>query len=327
VEMYCFDPAVEDITNNATDLRIDIRTFLNENALPGRLEHVAFVVRQYLADLELEIAAKIKALGSSEAEKTALKTKVETQIADFKSQCERAFRRLQNEMEILKSDASQDVDRRVHKVFSNFKEKIEHASGISEIRSYFDNAENGGLKNDIMVEVNAIGMTLKSEVNRIVDRYNDESVEGMSSWNAFLCDELGVERPFLAKVPPLVWDAIFVAVWNYFLPFGWLTAILGHVIGKKTFGLDPNAVLQPIILAQARSKISEAEGQIRVQINDQVKANVEAAFLKIKEGLGTYNQTQVEKMRKMVENDEVSSKRGELEKAKADIAAAIESLN
>jgi len=30
VEMYCFDPAVEDITNNATDLRIDIRTFLTK---------------------------------------------------------------------------------------------------------------------------------------------------------------------------------------------------------------------------------------------------------------------------------------------------------
>ena len=36
VEMYCFDPAVEDIMSDVAEIRMTLRSFLTENAAPGR---------------------------------------------------------------------------------------------------------------------------------------------------------------------------------------------------------------------------------------------------------------------------------------------------
>ena len=324
VEMYCFDSSIEDIISEVSDLRIAIRTFLNNNALPGRLERVAYEVRQYLEDVELEVAAKIKSLGTSEAEKAALQQKVEDQIAEFKAQCEKSFRRLQSEMQELKVDASQRSSIAVRRAFSAFVEKLELAPDVSAIRKLDDNAEDS-VRNDLADRMASLGREIKIEIEAIVDRYAQNLTDAMKLWNKILLDDFKIDRPFVAKIPPILIDAIMVVVWNYFLPFGWLTAILGHIIGRR-LGLDPTIFVKPILLSQAKGKIVEAQTQTEQQIADQISTNVDSAFLKIKESLETYNHGQVEKMRKMVVCEEVSSGRDELEKVKSDIASAIQSL-
>lgn len=324
VEMYCFDSSIEDITNTETDLRLLIRSFLNDNALPGRLERVAFAVRQYLEDVELEIAAKIKASETSETEKAALSQKVEEQIAAFKAQCERAFRRLQTEMEDLKADAARRSESAVRRSFANLREKLDLASDVAAVRKILERAEDI-LRNDLDDRICTIGREMKSEIGSIVDRYASNLADAMSNWNRILLEEFKVDRPFLSRIPPIVFDAILVAVWNYFLPFGWLTALLGHLVGKN-LGLSANVILKPVLVMQAKGKMSEAESQLVQQVVEQIRANADSAFFSVKEALEKYNQEQVGKMRKMAETEAVSSDRNELEQAKTDIQAALESL-
>lgn len=324
VEMYCFDSSVGDIISDVSELRLAIRTFLNDNALPGRLERVAYEVRQYLEDVELEVAAKIKSIGTSEAEKAALQQKVEDQIAEFKAQCEKSFRRLQTEMQELKEDASQRSSIAVRRAFSAFVEKLELAPDVSAIRKLVDNAEDS-VRNDLADRMASLGREIKIEIEAIVDRYAQNLTDAMKPWNKILLDDFKIDRPFVAKIPPILIDAVMVVVWNYFLPFGWLTAILGHLIGRR-MGLDATIFVKPILLSQAKGKITEAQALAEQQIADQISTNVDSAFLKIKESLETYNQRQVEKMRKMVVCEEVLSGRDELEKVKSDIASAIQSL-
>jgi len=286
---------------------------------------VAFVVRQYLVDLELEIAAKIKASGASESEKAALGRKVEEQVAEFRAQCERSFRRLQAEMEELKADSARRGGVAVHRAFASLAEKLDYASDVSALRKVIEQAEVT-VRNDLDVRICTIGREINSEVAAIADRYARNLTDAMAGWNRILLEEFNIDRPFVAKIPPILIDTLLVVIWNYFLPFGWLTALVAYAVGKN-LGLNTNNIMKPILLSQAKSKFAEAETQVGQQVEEQIRTNVDSVFFSLKEAIEEYNQSQVEKMRKMVENDEVSSGRGELEKAKADIAAAIESLN
>lgn len=324
VEMYCFDSSIGDIISDASELRLAIRTFLNNNALPGRLERVAYEVRQYLEDVELEVAAKIKALVTSEAEKAALQKKVEDQIAEFKAQCEKSFRRLQSEMQELKEDASQRSSIAVRRVFSAFVEKLELAPDVNAIRKLVDNAEVS-VRNDLTDRIATLGREIKIEIEAIIDRYAQDLTDVMNAWNKILLDDFKIDRPFVAKIPPILFDAIMALVWDIFLPGGPLLGVFAQIIAKK-FGLDPTIIVVSLLRSQAKAKIAEAQEQAEKQIPEQIGKNVDSAFLKIKESLETYNKGQVEKMRKMVVCEEVSSDRAELEKTKTDIAAAIQSL-
>lgn len=324
VEMYCFDPSIDDIINDASELRLTIRSFLNENALPGREERIAFSVKQALENFELELAAKLKTIGSSEAEKAALKEKIEKEVADFKSKCEKAFQNIQEEMRDIMDTATGDVDNSVHGAFSAFYEKLELSDTVDGMKKILNNAENT-LKSDLSQRINQIGTTIKTRMETVLARYANEVNDIQSKWNLFLDEDFDVKRPFVAKIPTIVFDAINVVALNIILPFGWITAIVAHLFGKQFFNPTTWAV-KHLILKQVKTGLDDSEDEVRQQVMNQIRGNIANAFSEIKTGIESVNQAQVQTMLKAIDDNTDSDERASLESAKADIAAAILSL-
>lgn len=325
VEMYCYDSSVSDIICDVSELRLTIRTFLQENALKGRTERVASAVRQYLEDVELELAAKIRACGSSEAEKTALKAKVDAQIALFKEQSTKSFGTLQQEFEDLKIDASRRVDRAVDAAFSAFVQKIEAAKSLDELKRLCEESELKDLRYDLEQKVVVLDRELRTDIAAIVERHAQSLSDALSSWNRFLLDDLGIDRPMLAKIPAITWFVLDVFIYDVLLPMGWMTALVGRLIGGK-FRISLTELAKPVLRHQMKGKIDEARGQVFAQISDRMCARIDEAFAQVKEEVEKYNRQQVERMQKAIGTEEASAARANLEQAKSAVSAAVKAL-
>lgn len=325
VEMYCYDSSVGDIICDVSELRLTIRTFLRENAMKARTERVAFAVRQYLEDVELELAAKIRACGSSEAEKAALKAKVDGQIAIFKEQSTKAFGSLQQEFENLKIEVSSRVDRTVDSAFSAFAQKLEAAKTLDELKRLCEENELKGVRYDLEQKVSALDREIRTDIATIVENHAQNLSGALTSWNRFLLEDFGIDRPVLAKIPTFAWFAIDVFIYDVILPMGWMTALAGRLIGGK-LKISTTTIAKPILLMQLKGKIDEARGQTSVQISEKMCAHVDEAFAKVKEELEKYNHQQVERMQKAIGTEEASTARAELEQAKSAVSAAAKAL-
>ena len=325
VEMYCYDSSVSDIICDVSELRLTIRTFLQENALKGRTERVASAVRQYLEDVELELAAKIRACGSSEAEKTALKAKVDAQIALFKEQSTKSFGTLQQEFEDLKIDASRRVDRAVDAAFSAFVQKIEAAKSLDELKRLCEESELKDLRYDLEQKVVVLDRELRTDIAAIVERHAKSLSDALSPWNRFLLDDLGIDRPMLAKIPAITWFVLDVFIYDVLLPMGWMTALVGRMIGGK-FRISLTELAKPFLRHQMKDKIDEARGLVFAQISDRMCARIDEAFAQVKEEIEKYNRQQVERMQKAIGTEEASAARANLEQAKSAVSAAVKAL-
>lgn len=325
VEMYCFDPSIEDIMSDVAEIRMTIRQFLSDNALPGREEKVANLLRAEIEKDLVEIAAKIKTAGASEAERAALAAKVEAEVVRFKEKAERAFERFQDEVKALDDDTMHDVDLAVDAVFDKFYAELSEKETVDAMKKVLERASTT-LKSDLQDKISIIGLKLKAEIGRLVDRYGKDMEECQKAWNVFISDEFEIKKPIAAKVPTLVITAIEVALLNFVLPFGWITAIIAKMLLGDSFS-PVIWVEKKLILSQIKKSLEEAKPDVRTQIMQQVDAGIQKTFDDVKSAMEASNKAQVEAIRAVLSAEPVGyGGRSALESAKADLEAALETL-
>ena len=324
VLMYCYNDKVDGMINNVEALRKEIRAYLDANALPGRMERVAFAVREFLADCELKIAGELKALDASDAEKEALKQKIEKQVDEFKARCEKSFGRLTREIEELKDESEDMVKSAVRPIFSKFYSDLEKLPNVSDIKKEIDAAEET-LRNKLVQPMAEIQRYAKTGLDGILERYEGDCADGLTEWNRILIDDFGVERPFLAKIPAIVWEAINVGVLDYFLPLGWLTALCARWLGGDKLKLT-DYLVRPLLLNSLKENLNQAAEDLSVSIGAQIGQNVDKVFWDLKKSIEQSSQAQVERMRSVVCEQQPTSDRSALEAAKSEIGNAIAGL-
>ena len=325
VEMYCFDPAVEDIMSDVSEIRMTLRSFLTENALPGREEKVANLVRLELEKDLAAIAAKLATAGKSDSERAALAAKVEAEVARFKEKAERAFERFQDEVKALNDDTMHDVDLAVESVFDKFYAELAEKETVDAMKKVLDKAQTT-LKSDLQDKVSIISLKLKSEIVRFVDKYGNAMEEGRRTWNVFVSDEFQIKKPVAAIIPTIVWTALEVGLLNVILPFGWITAIIAHVLTGGTF--NPTTwLVKKEILREVKKALEAAKPEVRTQIMQQVDAGIQKTFVDVKTAMEASNKAQVEAIRAALAAEPAGSgDRPALESAKADLESAIAAL-
>lgn len=325
VEMYCFDPSIEDIMSDVAEIRMTIRHFLSDNALPGREEKVANLLRAEIEKDLIEIAAKIKTAGASEAERAALAAKVEAEVARFKEKAERAFERFQDEVKALDDDTMHDVDLAVDAVFDKFYAELSEKETVDAMKKVLERASTT-LKSDLQDKISIIGLKLKAEIGRLVDRYGKDMEECQKAWNVFISDEFEIKKPIAAKVPTLVITAIEVALLNFVLPFGWITAIIAKMLLGDSFS-PVMWVEKKLILSQIKKSLEEAKPDVRAQIMQQVDAGIQKTFTDVKAAMEASNKAQVDAIRAaFAAGPAGTGDRSALESAKADLETLIETL-
>ena len=325
VEMYCFDSSIEDIMSAVSEIRMTIRQFLSDNALPGREEKVSNLLRAEIEKDLVEVAAKLKTIGSSEADRAALAAKVETEVARFKDKAERAFERFRDEVKALNDDTMHDVDLAVEAVFDKFYAELAEKETVDAMKKVLSKAEST-LKSDLQDKVSIISLKLKSEIARFVEKYGNEMEEGRRTWNVFVSDEFQIKKPVAAKIPTIVWTALEVGLLDVILPFGLITAIIGHLLVGNAF--NPAAwLVKKEILREVGNALDEAKPEVRTQIMQQVDAGIQKTFVDVKAAMEASNKAQVEAIRSALAAEPAGSgDRVELESAKADLESALAAL-
>ena len=325
VELYCFDSAVTDIMSDVSEIRLKIRTFLTENALPGREEKVANLVRAEIEKDLVEVAAKLKTVGTSEADRAALVAKVEAEVAHFKEKAELAFERFQADVQALDDDLMHDVDNAVEIVFAKFLDELKAQDSIDGMKRVLDKAE-ATIKDGLQNRISIIASKLKDEISDLVKQYGKNMEDVRRRWNVFLSDEFQIQKPFVAKIPTTVWTALEIVLLNIILPLGWITAIVAHLCGKSFF--NPVAFGAKILIVQQVEKgLEESKLEVRHQIMNQVSMATHSTFDAIKNGMEEFNHAQVEAIRSALAAEPADSgDRAALESAKADLESALAAL-
>lgn len=325
VKMYCFDSSVEDIMSDVAEIRMTIRQFLADNALLGREEKIANLLRVELEKDLAGIATKLATAGKSDAERAALAARVEAEVSRFKVKAERAFERFQDEVSALNDDINRDVNLAVDAVFDKFYAEFSEKEDLDAMKKVLERASTT-LKSDLQDKVSIIALKLKSDVNRLIDRYAEDMDECRKPWNVFISDELKIEKPIAAKVPTLVIKAIEVALLNVILPFGWITAIIAKMLLGENFSPAEWGV-KKLVLSQVKKGLEEAKPNVYSQIMQQVDACIQKTFVDVKAAMEASNKAQVEAIRSALAASPVAfGDRAALESAKADLESALAAL-
>ncbi len=326
VEMYCFDSAVEDIMSDVSEIRMTIRQFLVDNALPGREEKVANLVRAEIEKDLVEVAAKLKTAGASDAERAALAGKVEAEVAKFKDRADRAFDRFQDEIKSLKDDVAHEVDLAVEAVFDKFLADLAGQPTVNAMKNVLANAETT-LKSDLQDKISIIGLKLKSDINNVVARYGKDMEDAGGSWNVFLSEELDIKTGMVAKIPTLAYDVINVIALNLILPVGgFIIPIIAHIIGKQFFNPTTWGV-KKLIVSQVKNGLEETKPEVHSQIMSQIDVGIQKTFDSVKAAMEASNKAQVEAIRSALSAESApTGDRAALESAKADFETALATL-
>lgn len=325
VKMYCFDESITDIISDVSELRMELRTFLNENALPGREEKNANRLRAEIEKDLVEIAAKLKTVGTSEAEREALRVRVNKEVERFKEKAERAFASFQDGLATVRARMTQDVDLAVKGVFAHFLTELEKQNSVKQLKSVLKNAEQG-IRSDLQDKLSVIGLTLRQALDRLMVRYAENLAAGASEWQLFLEEEFNIKTGFAAKIPDIAIDLINVLILDWLLPGGFLVAIIGDLIGKKIF--DPvEGMLKMAIVAQAKQGLQEAQPEVHAQIMEQIDRALETTLQDVKVAMESSNKEQVAAIRAALDGQPADGgERAELESAKADLENVLATL-
>lgn len=316
VEMYCFDPTIEDIMCNASEIRCLIRSFLDKNALPGREEKVTNLIRTELEKAQVEVAAKIKASGASAEEKARLNAKLEDEVKQFKEKCDCVFFKLNDESQRLCDEVECDIDSAVNDCFNAYYLEVEKCGAIYEMKSVLDRAEVT-LKSNLSQRVSGIGIMVQTKLETSLKKYTQDISGIYNDWNQFLSDEFAVKRPFLTKIPNFVWNITNVVVAMLHKKF--VIIIVTQLIKEIAEWTAKRSILKSV-----RSCLDEAKGDVHRRIADMIRTNVENSLAQIKCTIEASNMKQVEAIRAgMGTMAESVAAKAKFEAAKADIESVL----
>ena len=325
VEMYCFDSSVEDIMSDVAEIRMTIRQFLADNALPGREEKIANLLRIELEKDLANIATKIATVGKSEVDRAALAARVEAEVARFKEKAELAFDRFQDKVKELGDNTRREVEFAIDAVFEEFYRDLAEKENVGAMRNFIERGKTT-IKSDLSDKISIINLKLKSDIERIVDRYGNDMEECREGWNVFISDEFEIKKPVAAKIPPVAIKTIEVVLLNLILPFGWITAIIAKIVLGDNFSPVDWATRQ-MILQGVKKNLEEAKPDTLAQIMQQVEAGIQKTFNDVKTAMESSNRAQVEAIRAaLAASPAESADRAALESAKADLESALAAL-
>ena len=324
VEMYCFDSAVEDILNSSDRILLKLCSYLEQNALPGREEKVANLLRAEIEKNIVDVVAQLKTAGASDAERAALAAKVDAEVARFKEKAELAFERFQISLTALRKKITVKARQSVGLVFDMFVANVESKSGAEKLK-FIKNAQTT-IQSELTDKISVISLELKTELSRVVDQYGKDMEEVRRQWDVFLEEEFQFQKPFMAKVPSAVWVVLETWLYTFVVPFGWIGAIIARLIGKQFFTPVPG-LADWLIDKQIRDGMENSKEDVCSEVEKQIENATQMTFIDVKAAMEASNQAQVETIRAALKSESAGTgDRAALESAKVDLESVLAAL-
>ena len=216
------------------------------------------------------------------------------------------------------------VDNRIGRVFDTFVEEVKSRSA-GEKKKYLEKA-GIALKTELNQTISEIGFDFKKEITRLIKQYGQNMEEVRSHWNEFLLNSFQIKKPFLAKIPSIVWDGLEIWLYTFVVPFGWIGAIVARLVGKQFFSPVPG-LADWLIDNQVEKGIEESKNKVCDDIKTEMNSVIQKTFAEIKNGMEESNHAQVKAIRDaLAANPVASGDRSAFESAKTDLEAALAAL-
>ena len=327
VEMYCFDETVEDILCTVDQISLCISSFLMNNALAGRQEHVATHLRAFLDNCLLDIASKLKAAGQTAANNAELANKVQAQLAEIKEKSKAIQFDLKHEFEGIKRSADAMVQAKVAGVFLEFKQELQNAPTLSAVQSLLKNADQA-LKIKLTDAVNDCASKVEVDVRTTLLAKEKAFGNVALEWDNFLQDKLNVDGGFMTKIPSLLLEIADIIALDIILPGGIFIAFIAKICQRiipilKQLVLG-NAV-KAFLLRKAEASLSELQNRTIVDIQTKISSGLGKAL----ENIGQTLDAQYEQQAKTITNNLNAAQavdNSALENAQAEIKKVMEEL-
>ena len=335
VEMYCFDPSVDDIMCDVSEIELRVNSFLAENARVGRLQHVAMHLRKYLEHCLLEIAARKKAATLDDAESDRLLADLKARKEEILNKCDALKSKVSSEIETLKRNAGNKIRARISRIFTDYACNLERCKSLKELQLELEMADRV-LKPRICDLVDNSRRDIEGDANRALNRCLPEMESASMEWSSWLEQKLEVDGGMFSNAPSWLLECGNIVISNILLPGGWIIALLGRGL-QTALPLLQEITLQNgarlLVLRNAKKSLEECEkkciDEITVQIDDnfdKIQKQVEnLAYDRFMDQLRTVEQAFAERRRQNAtpaESPEISQTKAQIERAIAAIDAA-----
>ena len=327
VEMYCFDETVEDILCTVDQISLCISSFLMNNALAGRQEHVATHLRAFLDNCLLDIASKLKAAGQTAADNAELASKVQAQLAEIKEKSKEVQFDLKHEFEGIKRSANTMVQAKVAGVFLELKQELQKAPTLTSVQELLKNADQA-LKIKLTDVVNDCASKVEVDVRTTLLAKEKAFGNVALEWDNFLQDKLNVDGGFMAKIPSILLEIADIIALDIILPGGIFIAFIAKLCQRiipilKQLVLG-NAV-KTFLLRKAEASLNELQNKTIVDIQEKISSGLDKALENIRQTLDTQYEQQAKTITDNLNAAQVVDNSA-LENAQTEIKKAIEEL-
>jgi len=329
IDMYCFDESVDMLMNNVDKIRLIITSFLEQNALPGREEKVAFQLRRELQQLLLAAKAKCSACDMSDEQRRELQNKIDQKVLEFQHQTELIFEDLNNDFTKVEQKITQLITVKLNTIFGEMQMKIDATKDLEALQTL---AENGSMQ--LQNKLNEALLLLPNEIKKLVSetlvKHKSQIEKLFMDWSLFLTTEFNLNSNFLAKIPNWAWEGLNVVALNLILPGGWIPALIGRVLFSKIGGWDRfliNGFVKGYLAKNLKEELDKAQHLLISELQQQVNVHLQELFSGLKANLEETSQQQVDAIRtSIIESPEAAQERQRLEQTAAALETALNTL-
>lgn len=325
VAMYCYDETCTDILCNADQIRDYLNQFLANNAYAGRENKAAFVIKNELENLALELSTKLKLFDKAEAEREEFIKKVEQDIYKFKDECEGSFMEFENSAERLKSQYIKKFEEIVSRFVSDAKIDVANAETTEALRVVVEKINKG--KEGLTSKFEEVSSGLYKDIESIIKNLGKDSVKSKSVLGVEVENvEVGEIKSFIPN--SVLIQLLNVIILNPIIPMGWITAALAHILIKKGFNIVPAAMIINMINKPLITKgLESAENEAKANIQECVENYFDTILDKIHDEYNAYSQDKVDAMMRAIDDDDLdSSEKDTIIANKSKIESIIEAL-
>ncbi len=311
VEMYCFSEGMDDILCSSGEISLALNSFLNENALAGREEHVEAHLRVFLNNCLTDVASKAKTAEQTSEEKRELASRIQEQKKIAHEKCERVMSELKDEFDRIKHSSKGLVESKIGPIFIDFSDKLDEAKDLTAAQKILKNADEK-LKMKLSDAVNECVFQVEQKVRNVLLEKDSTIKSIFLDWNGFLQDELGVGDGFMTKIPSIALEVANVIILNVLLPGGYVIAIIGRLLQAitpiiKTFELG--SLLKSVMVAKAKSAISEAQEKTIEDVYGHICESLDEALPRIRKSIESQYQVQADTVISNIESAQVEDKK------------------
>lgn len=251
-------------------------SFIQRNALPGRLERASAFIQRELQQAILKCQVELNSLQKSEEEKAAIRKKIEAEAEAFRQRYLKLAEQFLEELRSVQRTHSKALFDGVDETANRFKSKLDRCATVDEVRALIETAQEV-IQPDIEEIIFRVMGETRGKIKALEQKYQVLLQEAASPWFGTVVSELHVDGGILAGLPGWLITLLDYLLFIVVFPTPALLDILLRLIAAKIPALEkilPTSLARKVLVNKAKDSITNEMKNIK----DQMRQRMDSAF-------------------------------------------------